>query len=339
MKKIKRLDSLRTSELERIRATLRQRFGADPRGNIVEIAFGVAEKFGRVDPSRPDAICFYVRRKRMPRAKADRIPQHIEVRIRRGRQFYLVCLPTDVIEIGPREIQPTGRRVRDLRRTDHATTGSVVAWRLGGETRFTWGLICVGHFFWQASKLPETIQQVRINSATTPIHRFRGTLLARTVPFDGSQSDAALILVERSSLVRANFISQNQPTTGKRISTVEDLRRDRNRAGFTYPYRTQIPFEVLRFLPVSVLVEDLGPIKHVIEARSPTANAFGRGRSGSAWVIRRQVASMQHGGLPASFIRGWGQSLETVLKWTVKRIATLNGVAQRDVELRLIKVV
>ena len=120
---------------------------------------------------------------------------------------------------------------------------------------------------------------------------------------------------------------------------MEDLRRDRNRAGFTYPFRTQIPFQAIRFLPVSVIVEDLGPIKHVIETKSQTANAFGAGRSGSVWVIRRQVACLQHGGLPTSFIRGWGQSLETVFKWTVKRIATLNRVAQRNVDLRLIKVV
>ena len=339
MKKIKQLKNLRTSELERIRLTLRKRFQANKRRNVIEVAFGVAEKDRQVDPDRLDAVCFYVKHKRMPRKKKLRIPKNIDVRIRRGKKFFLVCLPIDVIEIGTRKIRPTGRRVRDLRRADNATTGSVVAWRLTGETRFTWGLICVGHFFWQASSLPETNQQVRINSATNPLHRFRGTLLARTTPNDGSRCDASLVCVKRATLIRAKLISKNQSTKGKKVREVDDLRLDRNRTGFTYPFRTRIPFSVFRFLTTSVLVEELGPIKNVIEAKSQTKNAFGSGRSGSTWVIKKQVACMQHGGLPNSFLRGWGQSIETIAKWTVKQIASINRVAQKKVELRLIKVI
>jgi len=340
MKPIKQLSDLNRSELEKIRTTLNKRFDIGKRGNVIEIAFGVAEKDGKLDLTRRNAICFYVTSKRNPRAKSDRIPKCIEIRICRRRKYFLVCMATDVIELGTKKIQPTGKRVRDLRRTDFATTGCVIAWRTSGhQTRLTWGLLSVGHYFNHVALVPETTQQVRINSSTTPLHRFRGTLIARTQARDSNESDAALIRVARSSLVRAQLIDSNQSTVGKTVRRVVDLQQDRGRAGFTFPIRTRLSFVVARYLPLSNIVPVLGPIRDVIEATSGTSNAFGGGRSGSVWVIGRQVACTQHAGLANSYTRGWGQSVATIFEWAISEIAQINNVLPIDVELKVIKIV
>lgn len=336
MKHICRLEEFRPGELERIRKTLRQRYGVGKRGNIIEIAFGAAEANGQLDLTRPDAICFYVRHKRTPRARVDRIPKKIEIRLRRGKRWVLVCMPTDVIDLGPRKIRPTGRMIKHVSGNDSGTAGCIVAWKLPGERLLTWGVLSVGHVFSHVVRVPQTQQRVLIESATTPVHLFRGTLLARSKPRDGI--DAALVLVKRATLVRAQLMPENVSTGGKRVRPVESLETDRTNPGFTFPQETKIPFVVGRYLVVSDILPELGSVRNVIEANA-RGGAFAKGSSGSLWAVERQVACLQHGGLSPLFSRGWGQSLETILAWIVAKIAAINRVPKRDVDLRLIRVI
>jgi hypothetical protein len=360
MKTVSSLEELSVEELVKIRSLLHQRFGIGTRGNIIDVAFGLAEENGRIDRSRPDAVCFYVRHKRMPRAKADRIPESIELRLKRGRGFVQVRLATDVIHIGTRQARPSGERIVHQQSTGPATTGGVVAWRLSGQAAWTWGVLTVGHVFKRVATVPETDPRVWIgssagrrisgtliagsNSLNLPrvgrpaAGRIRGTLISRSKPLNRQNVDAALVMVERASLVQANLIPANVSTTGKRIRPVSVLKDDRGKLGFTFPEQVTIKLKVVRFLPISEMVPALGTLNYVIEADA-AAGVFGRGRSGSSWAVERQAACMQHGGLPGQYARGWGQALEFVFGWCVREIAAIHDLPADAVELRLIRMI
>ena len=339
METIEKLDDLHPHELERVRATLLKRYDIGKRGNIVEVAFGVAEQNNHLDPSRSNAVCFYVRCKRMPRSKADRIPATIEIRIRRKNRFALVRLQTDVIDIGVTSIQATGRPIRHVKGRFAGTTGCIVAWKIVGQNRLTWGLLTVGHIFKHIARVPESIQRVLILSATSPTHQFRGTVLARSLANDGSQMDAALVMVSRGSLVRAKLLPNNASTIGKKIRPVKRLAKDRGKNGFTFPDRNKLPFVVARFLPISKVVSALGPLRNVIEVHSNLGNTFAGGRSGSVWGVASQVACIQHAGLRPSFLRGWGQSLESILVWATAKVANIGHVPPSQIDMRLIRII
>jgi hypothetical protein len=336
MKTVSSLKELSVEELIKIRSLLHERFGIGKRGNIIDVAFGLAEVNGRIDRSRPDAVCFYVRHKRMPRAKVDRIPETIELRLKRGPRTVQVCLATDVIQIGTRQVRPTGERIVRQRSNEPATTGGVVAWRLSGQAAWTWGVLTVGHVFKRVATVPEADPRVWIGTAAAS--RIRGTLIARSKPLNRQHVDAALVVVERASLIQANLIPANVSTTGKRIRPVSVLKDDRGKSGFTFPEQVTIKLKVVRFLPISEMVPALGTLNYVIEADA-AAGVFGRGRSGSSWAVERQAACMQHGGLPSQFARGWGQALEYVFGWCVREIATIHDLPADAVELRLIRVI
>lgn len=336
MRIIRRLDELSVDELVTIRAALFRRLGVGTRGNIIEIAFGLAEHRGRVDHSRANAVCFYVRHKRQPRAKRDRIPESIDVRLKRGDHFVRVVLPSDVIHLGTRQVQMTGEPLVHRHSTGLATTGAVVAWQLGGQGPWTWGVVTVGHVLGRVKRLPETEPWVRIGNAVgTPV---LGTLITRSAVPSRERVDAAIVVVERESLVRAKLIPAKLGLGGKRVRPLRQLKDDRGRIGFTFPQQNTIPLTVLRFLPISNLVPALGLLNFVIEAEAETG-AFRGGRSGSLWAIAGQAAGMQHGGLPERFSRGWGQSLEFVFAWGAGQIAGIYGVTLGEVDFRLMRVI
>ena len=135
MKIIQQLGDLTSAELGRIRATLRRRYPAARPGGVLEIGFGMAERQGVADPKRREAICFYVRHKRKPRPKRERIPRVVEVRVRRGLHFVLVRLPADVLEVMATSLVPTGRTIRSVAGARRATAGCLVAWRVPGTRR------------------------------------------------------------------------------------------------------------------------------------------------------------------------------------------------------------
>jgi hypothetical protein len=336
MKTISSLEAMLVAEMITIRHRLRRRFGIGQRGNIIDVAFGMAEHDQVLDRSRPDAICFYVRRKCCPRAKVDRIPPRLAFRLKRGSRFVQIELATDVILIGTRRVRATGERISHADYRGRGTTGGVVAWKVANQSPWQWGVLTVGHLFHGVSSLPEPNARVQIGDAAAgPI---AGTLLVCSRPSDRPSVDAALVAVERSLLVSAQLIPDQVSTAGKRIRPISVLKHDRGATGFTFPERVTLDFRVVRFLPISDMVPALGSLSFVSEAIGQPGT-FGVGRSGSLWAIQRQAAALQHGGLPWQFARGWGQSLEYVLAWCAEQLALIHRQPTAAVDLRLIRVI
>ena len=136
-----------------------------------------------------------------------------------------------------------------------------------------------------------------------------------------SQVDAAIVRVVKSTLVRAGLISSTVPTRGKRIRSPGLLMGDAGRRGLALPGRERVPFVVLRYLPVTSLVSELGTLVEVLDVSSARSGTFAPGRSGSLWLIERQASCQQFGGWEtrgnrsASYRRGLGQSLAEILAW------------------------
>ncbi|MBN1851351.1 MAG: hypothetical protein JW829_01455 [Pirellulales bacterium] len=339
---INRLVDLTIEELARIRETILDRYGSGPRDNIIDIAFGLAEKGTALDPSRLNAICFYVRSKRDPQSKADRIPRTIEVRLRRNGHFELVQLPSDIIEIGTAAIKPSGRQICHLSKSRKtATAGCVIAWKAGTCQEIRWGVLTVGHLFWSISPVPEQERLVRISIPSNQV--MPGFLLARTLKNDGSGMDAALVSVMKSTLVRAGLVPRDVSTRGKKIRSVDQLRLDRRRAGLALPGRMRIPFVVVRYMPESRLVPDAGCLRHVFEVHSLFANAFGHGKSGSLWLVGGSGAGIQYAGYDTPgrpglrYTRGLGQALIAIIDWARSQIARLENVPNEEIDIRVIR--
>lgn len=336
MQTVSSLEELSLDELGAIRRQLQRRFGIGNRGNIIDVAFGMAEANGQLDPSRPDSICFYVRHKRKPRAKIDRIPATIDCRLKRGRRFVRVRLATDVILLGTRQVRPSGEPISHSRSRGNGITGGVIGWRLSDRKSWTWGVITVGHLFANLNVVPESTPLVRIGRPSA--NAVAGTLIARSKPFNRQQVDAAIVMVPREQLVAADMLPETSSTRGKRIRPVTALKNDQGKQGFSFPRAVIVKLRVVRFLPISDLVPALGSLRFVVEAIA-MPGTFAVGRSGSMWAVQRQAAGIQHGGLPTQFHRGWGQSLEFALQWCVQEIAILEDVAADDVDLRLMRVI
>lgn len=338
MKTIRSLSELSIDELRRIRETLRERYHVGDRGNVIEIGFGLAERGSHVDWDRGDAICFYVSSKRTPRRRQDRIPEIEAVRVKRGSQFVEVCLPTDVLETKVSRVKPTGRSIRHLSDRARATAGAIVAWRDGDGRRLRWGVTTVGHLFHDREDVPEDEKQVRVK---VPGNReIEGRLLLRSEPDDGF--DAALVSVQRRSLIRGDLMSANQSTRGKVIRSVSDLIHDRGNSGLTLPGASRVPMIVLRYLPEFDLVPSLGRIEHFLETQSDFVNTFGPGYSGTLWIIRRQASCHQCVGWESTdplqnYVRGGGQSIQHIMQWMQAGIASQIGIPESDVDLRLVK--
>lgn len=338
MKVVDRLADLSRAELGRIRTTLLARYGL--RSRVLEIGFGQAEKGGRVDRRRPQAICFYVGRKRLPRRRQDRIPAVVEVRLRRRSHFVLVRLPADVLEVRVSSLTPTGRTLRNLATAGGvATAGCVVAWRVPGLHRLEWGVLTVGHLF--ARKIPARGSATEIHLATGRQRPLVGTLLARS--HGASQVDGAIVRVDKSAMVGAGLISRDVPTRGKRVREPHQLMLDMGRAGLTLPGRERVPFVVLRYLPETSLVPELGTLIDVLDVSCEQAETFAPGRSGSLWLIGRQAACQQFGGwetrgYPAeNYRRGLGQSVAQILDWAREVLANSADGGATRVDLRLIR--
>lgn len=338
MKTIETLCDLNADELRRIRETLFDRYHIGTRGNIVEVGFGVAELAGQLDRQRTDSICFYVTRKCVPRAKVDRIPHQIDVRVKRDRQYVLVQLPSDVIEISRSAIQLTGRRLRHVSNPAHATAGAIVIWRFTGQRQFAYGVLTVGHLFWHRQTVPEQADDVRIRVQRN--REILGRLVLRAQPDEGV--DAAIVLSSRQALIAGGVLSELASRRGKRIRTVDQLISDRLQTGLTLPRGDPIPFVVLRYLPEFNLISELGPIMHALDVRSVAPGTYRDGTSGAPWIIQRQAACQQFAGWKSSdpaqdYVRGTGQSLATILRWCRRRLAKTYGKRIADTDLRLIR--
>jgi hypothetical protein len=345
---VTRLDELAPDELARLRETLGKRFRLGRRRNLREIGFGMAERGGRPDQQRPDAVCFHVREKCEPANSVDRFPAVVRVRLRRGSAYVQVCLKTDVIQIPKSGAELTGRTVRHLHDDPTATTGAVVAWRPSGEQRFRFGVLTVGHLVSHVRELPERRANIRVRVPPSRIHRdvreLGGVLLARTRRGDGSHLDAALVRVERSHLETAGWIDAEGGTPAIAVCPPTTLPAAIGRPGTALPRDTEVPFLVRRYFPVFKLIPSAGPLQQVLEVESGVAGSYAPGTSGTLWVIDDRPAVMQFGGWrdrgsrSLGYRRGLGQSLGPVLSWARDAAARQEGTASETLDTRIVRV-
>ncbi len=333
MQTITKLRDLTSEELFKVQAAIRSKLAMQP--NVVDVAFGLAENDGEIDATRGECVCIYVDRKSKRPRKVDRIPPQFDVRIKRGRRFCKVSLPTDVIETPRNRVKTTGREIcHSSAPENRATSGFVIVWRVPNVNRLFWGVVSVGHVFGEISPVPETTNQVLLEFADEQF--LAGQLLARSEVDDGTLIDASLVQVSKQELVDQGLMPGNVNTSGRKIRLWNNLTQDVGETGFSMPESDPIDFQVTRFLPTSQSVPALGKLEKVIEVKSTTAGAFARGTSGSLWQIQQQAAVIQHGGLSPQFLRGWGQSLEAVFDWARNQLAVIHGVSAANVDLRLI---
>ncbi|OYP38146.1 hypothetical protein CGZ80_02630 [Rhodopirellula sp. MGV] len=324
-------------ELDRIRQTLGLRYHMRRQAKVIAIGFGIAERGGKLDFDRRDCIIFYVRKKRERLRQQLCLPTEERIRVKRGRQFVEVRLPTDVVESPPKLIVPTGRGIRHLKRNESATAGAVVVWRTASRRQFHWGVLTAGHLFRHRTQVPEQDKFVRIKA--TRNREVQGRLIICSNDQDGV--DAALILVHRQSLVTGELITAGQRTRGKTVRTLESLVNDQGNEGRTLSDHKRHPFLVTRYLPTFDAVSTLGTIKHLLDVRSEKPGTFRQGTSGSLWVIARQASCQQCIGWQSqfandNFVRGGGQAMATILEWLHQQLASLHDVSAEDIELRLV---
>jgi hypothetical protein len=329
---IQSLDALSLDELDRLHETLAQRYQVG-RGNVLEIGFGIAEQRGRPVTLRRDEIVFHVADKG-PNRRRRPIPAFEEVRIRRGRRYLRVRLPTDVVELDRHDLVLTGREIHHQTDPARVATASVVlVWRLTGEFYFRWNVITVGHLFWSLGAVPESTPGVRIRAGQTLLD---GRLVLRTRP--GAGVDVALVEVQRGDLIDRGILPGKPSTRGKTIRSISDLAGDRGETGSTRPRTRAIPLQVLRYFPRFRSAPQVGPLFHVLTVRSGQVGAFGTGHSGALWQIRRQLACQQVFAWQSDgFRRAGGQSIHYALRWIQAELAEAHGVSRRNVTLRIVR--
>ncbi|MEL6108178.1 MAG: hypothetical protein AAFU85_19295 [Planctomycetota bacterium] len=327
MKRITSLDELTHCELSRIRATLVARFKVSSRSNIRDVTFGVAEKDGELDESRPNSILFFVKNKRG--VTDGRLPRSVRVRVRRGRQFVSVELDSDVVELGGRA-KLTGKRIYFRGRSRNGgTAGCVVVWKRVGTHRFKWGVLTVSHIMPNDQDVPEQGTSVLL---TGPLARQRGRLVALST---GTGLDAALVQVSRAQLVQTGVISQSQSTRGLKIRDRDQLAIDRGAKGFTRPIKGALPITVQAFTSeFSMLEEEIGVLTDVVQVSS-ARGAFVKGTSGSLWSIKRQVACLQFGQIGNSS-RGLGQPIAEIVEWAASTVGSHGRIPRSEVDFRVV---
>ena len=297
-------------ELRRMQTSLRKRFRINNRENLVDVGFGTALKDGKLQPERGICVTFFVRKKKNPRSKNDRLPSQVSVRLKRGKRFVTFDFHTDVVQVS--DIVATGKRL-DYR-SKYVTTGAIVAWKGVSSSRLSWGVVTVGHSFPPLGGLSQSRRKVSIR---TRRGRVPGTLVAKSNR--NKKIDAAIALVEKEDLLSKRLLKDSQTSREIKPRKLEKLYADRTKVGQTLRIGGKRKFEVHAYLP-SLKVTGIGTVIHIVSVVSTRIKTFKKGTSGSSWLIQNQAACIQVAGRSPEYCQGFGQSLETVTQWAEKKL-------------------
>lgn len=290
--------------LQRIHRRLRLQL--KPIDGIVSIAFGQARKDGAFDPHRPFAVCIYVRRKRTRLTTAQRLPKSFDLRWKAGSSFRSLEVASDVVAC--REAHWTVRRVRsEGHRPQISLVTPVVRWkqRFHSQTITRYAFVTVAHPF-QNLPINSLVQIADLQDRWT----YFATLIARAPIYSGR--DVALLEITSSTL---QAIGPRMPYRG--IVTCDSLfQRLGNHGKLLRPDGT-FPFQWTVFHPRFEGIEGLGALRDLFEATGETAEVFGPGTSGAAWMDQSNLACLQTAGLPfTAFRSGLGQTFQPLLEWS-----------------------
>ncbi len=192
-------------ELSRMQRSLRQRYVKPAWSDVLDVGFGVAHKGGAVDPDREFTVCFFVKKK-VDRRGRPALPRDVTVRLKRGKAFQAITLPTDVVEVGG--IVPTGARVdfREAGAPKFVTTGAIITWSQNDSDVDFWGIVTVGHDLPQQSDPgPSRVVTIRARPGGVDCS---GTLIWKAARH--SLFDASIIQVRRNDLIAARALLADQ---------------------------------------------------------------------------------------------------------------------------------
>lgn len=292
------MSDLNATELNRIHAVLRRRFGDFDQGNILNISFGKKV----VNGQQQRCIRFWVRRKRMPRKKSDRLPAVFPVRFRRwpDNRWVEARFPTDVVEVA--DVQPTGEyvAVRDEDQGDllACSTGLVleISREYGGEVYDLAGLLTVAHPFEGIARhrVPVLCQGRTIDGITG--ENVPGTVRYRTLH---QKFDAAFIETGHHDLPPGNYLVDSgvdkQVVPEEEIYQMSEPDADGNgetcqllRPGgdaYSFPLSDYLP-ETMTPLPF------FGHMRGVLMGPG-TLDDFQMYSSGSPWIATNRPVAMQ----------------------------------------------
>lgn len=313
-------------ELRRIQSTLRRRFAIGSQSNLIDVGFGVAQSAGRLRPDRGLCATFFVHEKKPGVSATERIPRSVRVRLKRGRRFCVVELPTDVVETAPLAL--TALRLETYHQ--RLTAGVLLTWDNPEKGDRSWGLATAGHAFPPLESMSAIDRQVTVE--------LPGALLAGTVIGRSSRAgriDAAIVEVRRGDLLQAGLIDSAAAREPVVPRPFFELASELNQLGRTLRVDGPHDFRVHAYLP-SLRAPGLGLLEHIVSAVAAESGVFEPGSSGAAWEIAGEPSCMQLAGRVPLFQQGFGQALETIIAWADGHLAHRNLAKPETVQIAAI---
>lgn len=318
MNRIRRNSSLKKSdspqpeltpeEWGRVHKTLmdRQRRLGDPGFRF--IGFGVRRRGGRIEAGATIVVKYYFVRKKSQRLPSGwRVPPEVRVRLKRGRRFISLQLPTDV-EVAGRILASA----LNLHAEQSCTGGVLVRWRVSAQQLFL-GVLTVGHAL--RTRTGGGIVQVQVrNRSRSAFGQLYAVARAHTC-------DAAVIKIDYADLctLLADSTGYLKRNTVIAVPLSEAIVAAKGTTGRSFNTHENVAFKLISYVPQfrPGPSDTLPPLSHLLHVETTADRGFQPGTSGSAWTLGGNPVAIQVGGNASNQYReGYGQVLEYIMDWT-----------------------
>jgi hypothetical protein len=301
------LHDLTGDELKRINETLHRRFRKFDNDNIIDIAFGQKVSDGKAQ-HEVFSVCFFVKKKRNPKDLNARIDRLISMRLKRGREFIEIQLPTDVIEMD--SLCPTGVGVYEKSTSKFlCTAGLAVRLRRNTlEASFDeFGLVTVAHPFRDSERALKVMLSARLKD--NPM--IAGTLREHS-SLPNSNFDASFVQADKLALDTSGFLQ----STGLRLPMSDTQLTEAANSrlkGIVLRTDAQVGIRVTHF-SIKTLnpLPFFGHMRGILRGETVHAK-LGIGTSGSIWTIDGRVAGLQFASEKPDFKIAYAQSIHAIV--------------------------
>ena len=291
-------EDLSRDEVRRLLASLQQRFAKHP--DVVAVGFGRSLKDGEVDEHRRLAVRLWVSRKkaegRVPTTRC--LPATVAVRLRRGKGYVEVVLPTDVA--ATEHIAETASTL-----PGSSTSSSCLRWTDDeGQTRH--GLITCAHGFHKEDvRNGEDVVVAGENDSLLNARLAWRSPLSRRVDVAVLEADSGDLEFWAGTLAPDVLVSTEQE-----LNTIAAF--DDPGTTLSTPAGTELRY--LSFTPGPMrLAPGIPPLRNVVEALAPWRNTFAPGTSGALWTWRDEYTAIQVAASSPDFRLGYAVSLHSSL--------------------------
>ena len=299
-------------QLIRLQRTLRRRFRVAARPDLLEIGFGHVP-LDRSSTGRPRLTCVFFTtdgQTGSSQSPSRRLPDEVTARVRDGRRYRTVRLPTRRVVAGGLEPSAASAEFSGTR----FTLSAVISWRRTERRRREWGLLTVGHPFPALQRIPAWQRLVEVRGERP----FYGTLILRSRR--GGRFDGAVIRTARDELAAAGLVPEHGHIGYRTARPLEQLGKDMGRsAELTVPGKHSRSFQVQAFLP-RMTIPGVGSLHYVLAGSAPRSKTFAPGTSGAGWQIEGQPACFQIAAVAPRYRIGFGQAVTSLLVWAETRL-------------------